>query len=117
MSCSFVICLFLRLFFDLLLHCLNYHPHSNQLGFQRLYLRDELVLLFAKIDACSPTVGVILRMICTAESKPQPRNVLSPSDVVVFELQRTAAETLLWTIGTMLTRTLRFHAAPPERER
>jgi hypothetical protein len=103
--------------FDVFFHRFNYHPHSDQLGFEGLYFRDQLVLLFAKIDARSPTVGVILRMICTAEWNPQPRNVLSPSEVVILELLRTPAETLLRTIGTTLPRTLRFHAAPPASAR
>jgi hypothetical protein len=109
--------LFLLLLPDLLLHCLNDHPHSNQLGFESLYLRKQLILLFAKIDACPPTVRVKLRMIGLAVGEPEPRNVLSTSEVVVFEVLRTAAETLLRTIGTMFARSLRFHAAPPASER
>jgi len=69
---------------DLLLHFFNDHPHSNQLGFESLYLRDQLVLLFAKIDACPPTVRVKLRVGGLAVWEPEPGNVLSPSEVVVF---------------------------------
>ena len=49
--------------------------------------------------------------------EPEPRNVLSPSQVVVFEVLRGPAKTLLRTIGAMLARSLRFHAAPPASER
>jgi hypothetical protein len=69
---------FLLLFFDVLFHRFNYHPHSDQLCFEGLELRVQLVLLLAKIDACAPTVGVILRVIDAAEWSPQPRNVPSP---------------------------------------
>src|ERR1039458_1141406 len=117
MSCSSVICLFLLFVFDFLFHCLNYHPHSDQLCLQRLYLSDQLVALFAKIDARSPTHDMKLRMIGFTVWAPEPRNVLSPSEVVVFEVLRTAAETLLRTLGAMLARSLRFHAAPPASER
>jgi hypothetical protein len=60
----------LLLLSDLLFHCFNDHPHSNQLGFKSLYLCDQLVLLFAKIDARPPTVRVKLCMIGLAVWEP-----------------------------------------------
>ena len=56
-------------------------------------------------------------MIGLAVREPEPRNELSSSEVVVFEVLRTRAETLLRAIGATLTRSLRFHAAPPASER
>lgn len=58
-----------------------------------------------------------LRVIGLAVREPEPGNVLSSSEMVVFEVPRTATETLLGTIGAMLARSLRFHAAPPASER
>jgi hypothetical protein len=65
----------------------------------------------------SSTHDMKLRMIGFTVWKPEPGDVLSTSEVVVFQLRRTPAETLLRTIGAMLVRSLRFHAAPPTSER
>lgn len=67
---------------DLFFHRFKHHPHSDELRFERLDLRAQLVLLLAKINAYSTAVRVKLCVIVTAEWKPQPGDVLTSSDVV-----------------------------------
>ena len=55
-------------------------------------------------------------MILFAERESECGDVVIPAEMILLKVLRVSAETLLWTVRTLIARLL-FHAAPPEKKR
>src|ERR1700739_2937087 len=111
MSCISFIYVILQLFLRVFFHRLHNHPHSNQHRFQRLNQSENPAGSRFEVHPCLLTSHVEIGVILFAEREGECGDVIITAEVILLNLVRTSAETLLWTIRTPMRLSL-LHAAP-----